>query len=430
MTFPKNQTLFRQHGATTILLSLIVLFIITMVVLTTSKTVLMEQKIASNMFRGEQSMEAAETGIQEALNYLSGTPDWDTIEALNTGDALNVFETDASSSGPDSNTGTLADGSAYTLTLGSGSNVTGDPMAIEIVATGVSDDALATKVVSRLIKFTDPMPYPLDNPILSGGGATISGSATVYNPEGHSTIWSGGTVNTGSNTFIASPESEDSSGIANYPDCMETAMTCDVIASSTSSLTGLDIIEQDTSLDALTDDEFFVNFFGMSKTEYKNTMVSLEVDGGDITNDWDAASPGINLAQSAIIWVTSDATAGEAKIAGGTVSGCKTTSTANDAYGNATCISSDDSDIDERAPSTIIIEGDLTITGNMDHYGILFVTGEITATGSARIEGSLVIAGGSGNTGSMEIWFNSELIESSGKGSGMGGSDGGWRDFK
>jgi hypothetical protein len=414
MTVHHYQTLHQQRGVTTILISVIMLFLVTLVVLTTSKTVLMEQKIASNMVRSEQSLEAAETGLQEALNYLSSITDWTTITALSAGDAFNIFDTDANGT-VDSNTGTQADGSSYTLVLGAGSDLTADPLVIEIQSTGVSDDGVATRVVNRLIKFIDPVPFPLDNPILSGGGATISGSADVWNPEGHSTIWSGGSVNTGSNTHIANPDD------GSYPDCMETPMTCSLIASSTSTLTGLDVVEQDSSLAALSDDDFFKNFFGMSKSEYKNMMVSLEVSAGNITNEWDAASPGVDHAQNEIIWV--DATSGDAMLNGNHVSGCETNSTANDAYGNATCLAA------ERKPSILIIDGNLKLVGNFDHYGIVFVTGKIFGAGTARIEGSLVVGGEADTTGTLDVWFNSDMVKGAGQGNNWGGSDGGWRDF-
>jgi hypothetical protein len=415
MNIERNMTLYRQDGAVTILISLVMLFLVTLVVLTTSKTVLMEQKIASNSLRSEQSFEAAETGIQQALNYIGNDPSWDYLEELIAGDNFNIFETSSpADTTPDVNTGTLPDGSSYALTISS-IDLTGDTKFIGIVSTGNSDDGIASRTVSRLIKFIDPLPFPLGNPLLTGGGATVTGSANVWNPEGHSTIWSGGSINVGSNTHIADPTDSD------YPDCMETPMTCSTITSSTGTLTGLDVIEEDSSLASLTNAEFFKNFFGMSKAEYKNTQVTLEVNSANINNEWDAATPGANHAENQVIWV--DATAAEASIAGGGVVGCEDSTTTNNAYGENTCPDA------KRTPSIMIVDGDLRLTGNFDHYGILFVTGEIFAAGSARIEGALVIGGGSGNTGSMDVWFNSEMVKGAGEGNNWGGSDGGWRDF-
>jgi len=427
MTTHQNQHIDRQRGAVTILISIVMLLLITMVVLTTSKTVLMEQKISSNAVRSGQSLESAETGLQEALNYLSTNPNWNYIQALSSGDPFNIFETSSpADTTPDVNTGTLTNSSgttsgSYTLTLGSKSDMSADPVIIEIVSTGVSDDGVASRVVTRLIKFIDPLPFPLDNPVLSGAGATLSGTARVQNPEGNSTIWSGGNVNTGSNTLIANPDSVDTGGASNYPDCMETPMTCQIIPSSTSTLKGLDIVEQDSSLASLTNDAFFKNFFGMTKTEYKNMMVSLQVSPGNVTNEWDASSPGVSHAQNEIIWV--DATSSTPMLNGNNVSGCQTSSTANDAYGNATCLST------ERTPSILIVDGDLKLVGNFDFYGILFVTGNIFGAGTARVEGSVVVGGQSNTTGTLDVWFNSDMVKGAGTGNNWGGSDGGWRDF-
>ena len=95
---------------------------------------------------------------------------------------------------------------------------------IQIVATGRSDDGTAVRQITQTIMTINPLPNAPDNPVITRGSMVIGGSATVHNPEGHSTIWSGDDVDLGSNNSTAT-EIADSTQVS-YPGCMYTPMTC------------------------------------------------------------------------------------------------------------------------------------------------------------------------------------------------------------
>ncbi|MCW8918655.1 MAG: PilX N-terminal domain-containing pilus assembly protein [Gammaproteobacteria bacterium] len=402
---------FRQRGAASLLISLVLLAVITLVSLNTSRTVLVEQKVAANVYRSNMAFEAAEAGMELALAYIGGGRDRDSDGILpadvSTPDA-DEFLFDADNDGTnDSNTFTLANGASVTVTLEDLS--TSDTVATEIVSTGLSDDNMATRTITQVVALVNPLPNVPENPLLTRGTAIISGSADVYNAEGHSTIWSGGAVDLGSsatiNTFIANPAD------AGYPNCLGDASTpCVTVGSSDSGIAGLDVIEQDSSLANLTEDEFFENFFGMPPTEYRNSMVTMDLDPAT-----DDVSAEVHLSTNPeVIWVDGDVT-----LSAGTIVGCGI-----DPPGNDHCTGA------QISPVIMIVNGTLTMQGNADFYGMLYVMGGTSGHGNPYSVGSIVVAGEPSNlTGSFEIHYNSDVLRRTSEGGRPASSGGSWRDF-
>ena len=129
-----------QRGATTTAMSLILLVLITMVAGYTGRTVLFEQKMSANDFRGRQAFEAAESGLATAMTYLAAPGDADKDDD---GVIDPVFDTDADGIG-DSTTMTYADNSSVTVTVG------GVFPAYNVQATGFSDDRTAMRLVRAI----------------------------------------------------------------------------------------------------------------------------------------------------------------------------------------------------------------------------------------------------------------------------------------
>ena len=62
----------RQRGAATLVVVMVLFFIISMVAAYTSRSMIFEQRTGANLYRASQSLEAAEAGMEWALNMLNG----------------------------------------------------------------------------------------------------------------------------------------------------------------------------------------------------------------------------------------------------------------------------------------------------------------------------------------------------------------------
>ena len=251
----------QQQGVVSLLMSLILLALITIITLYTAKNIMIEKKIASNDFRSKQSFEASESGVQDTLNFFTNQYDGTNLET-----GFYNTDTNASADGVNEQYNvTLANGSSATVIVTDASGAGTGPFTI--VSAGSSDDNTAAHTISVITDNINPLPNAPGNPLTSRAGVIINGSATIYNPEGHSTIWSGNDIDLGSNnstaTFVANPAD------AAYPFCMDTSVTCSATQSSNKTSIGLDVIEHDSSLANLTEAQMFENFFGTTPDEFR-----------------------------------------------------------------------------------------------------------------------------------------------------------------
>jgi len=399
----------KQGGALTLAVSLTILMLSTLVTFNVSKAILMEQKISNNDIRAKMAFEAAEAGVVAALDYIETDPDRDG--SVNTygssvacetsgGPADCVFDTNSDGVG-DTNVASV--GSAtVTVTL---TDLSGDMTRVRIVGVGVSDDGSASRSITQTLVTINPLPNAPDNPVITRGSMIIGGSATVHNQEGHSTIWTGSEIDMGANASTAT-EVPDVGG-AGYPVCMDVPGTCSLVEASDNAVKGLDVIENDTSLSALSDDEFFENFFGVNKTTYRASLVTMETTAA-------AANIATHLATHEVIWVEGNTT-----FSGVTV-GCTTPVTGSNVCPNA-----------NTKPSIIIVNGNAAFSGGSQFYGILFVTGSVAVSGNTTIHGAMVTAGDaeSSTGGSFDVWYNSDVLAGTSLAGATSGSAGTWKDF-
>jgi hypothetical protein len=398
-----------QRGVATLLISMVVLTTITFISLYTARTVLMEQKIATNEFRSNMAFEAAEAGSELGIDFVAKGRDRD-VDGLLPGNLVGsdpdefVFDSDADGTN-DTNTTTLPNGSWVTVSLVNAD--AGDMIVTTIITQGWSDDSAATRTVTQTVALVSPLPNTPENPLTTQGTVVIGGSATVHNPEGNSTIWSGGDVDLGANnstsTEIADPAS------ANYPDCLGDSLDpCDPVQGSDRYVVGLDVIEYDSNLANLSGSDFFQNFFGATPEIYRETRVTMDIDlaAGDAIGQ-------VHLATNEIIWVEGDVT-----ISGLTV-GCTVAMT-----GSNICT------VANQAPSILIINGNLTLQGGPQFYGLVYVAGNVTVVGNTTLVGGVITQGAATNTtGSLDIWYNSALLSRLGDMGPPAGGGGSWRDF-
>ncbi len=396
----------KQAGMAVLTISIILVILVTMVSLYLSRTILFEQKMVNNDFKSKTTFESAEAGLAIALEYLANG-----LDRNNDGVIDPVFDSDNDGVG-DSNTGVV--GQANVL-VSVNEIVANDITSLNVVSQATSLDDASVKTVTTTMQSLDPLPNHPDNPLTTRGSLDVNGSATVHNPEGHSTIWSGGDVDIGSNnstaTYIADPTD------ATYPGCMDIPRGCAEIQTSNKEIVGLDILEHDSDLFNLTPAGIFENFFGMSPKAYKETMASMVIDPsapaesiGCAANTYDGCVSG---STNEVVWYQ-----GDVEINGGTV-GCRSS-----VSGSNLCADSDE------APTILIIDGDVTFSGSPHFYGVVFIMGDASASGNSTFHGA-VITGGSLNStsGSLDIHFNTGLLQKTRWNGPRTVAAGSWHDF-
>jgi PilX N-terminal len=385
-------------------MSLVLLFLITMVSVYTARTVLLEQKVAGNEFRAHQAFEAAESGLITAISYLTTVDGWDKDDD---GVIDPVFDTDADGIG-DTNSATFDDNTSVTVTI------TGAFPAFNIQSVGISDDLTASRTIRQLVGALDALPHAPDTPLTTRGTVTVDGSATIYNPEGHSTIWSGSDVELGANNSTATNIADPAD--PGYPGCMDVSMTCGTTRSSSKVAVGLDVIEHDSSLSNLTGDQMFRNFFGTSMQNYHDSRVTLEVAPGNANNlASHPANPGVHLGVGEVIWIDGDVVLDDQ-----TTLGCEIALS-----GSAMCPTANTD------PSVLIIDGDLTTNGTPSFYGIVYVTGSLNLSSNTTVVGAMIVGGNSATNagGSLDIWYNSSVLGEARNNAPLAGAAGSWRDW-
>ncbi len=392
----KSTSTKNNQGFVTLTVSLILLIAVTLISMFSVKSISLENKIANNSYRSDIALQAAEASVASAFNYLSVDPDVDGDNVIDS-----VFDIDGDGVGDNNEMEISSARAVITVDDMSGGEMT----RMQIRSTGFSDDNSASRVISLMVANVDPLPNTPDNPMTTRGAVVINGSATVHNPEGHSTIWSGNDIDMGSNnstsTNVADP------GDAGYPGCMDTPMTCDTVSSSNKLTAGLDVIEHDSSLGALTPEEMFINFFGMDPVTYRDSMVSIDSSPGAINVD-------AHLAKYEVIWVEGDATIGNITM------GCTSAQT-----GANVC------PVAETKPSVLIINGDLELSGTAQFYGIVFVMGNLDASANTTVHGAIISAGDLTNStgGSLDVWYNSDILAALDRAGPLTGVAGSWRDI-
>ncbi len=377
----------RQRGVATLVISLVVLMLSTFVVFNVSKAILMEQKISNNDTRAKQAFEAAEAGMNVALDYLNDDPNRDGIAGPDP-----VFDLLNNDGIGDSATTTIGRSTVeVTYSNINGICPSGSLTTICVTSTGRSDDRTAIKSITQFMVTINPLPSGPQNPVIVRGGVVVGGSATVRNPEGFSTVWSGSDVDLGGNGTHHTEVPNINA--ANYPACMDIPETCATLTASNQHVIGVDVIENDASLAALSDIEFFQNFFGLSPTTYRSSMVTIETTDASVMTE-------AQNAFSEVIWLEGVA----------------------DIQGNLTVGS-------PSKPSIFIINGDASIQGNITVYGVLFIRGDANITGSVDITGSVVVAGDANVTGSLDIVYSSSAVNNTSLAGNATGGSGSWRDF-
>jgi len=399
----------RQQGAASLLMSVILLIAITLVVLSTAKTVLMDTKIAADNYRTAQAVAAATAAMDRAIGYFmaggfdqvvnatgaagkDGNVDYVLDDQIPTvascqlpaTTAFPLTLTDAGATqttlarfyyvntptyDDDNNAGTAeivnpCDSSPSTLTASSVAKGM-------VVAQGWSDDCTAVRTVSQCLStfnLFDGGEGP-QQPFVSKAGVGVFGNAKIINRYSNISMWAGGSdaVHGASYGTYLRPSNTEAVDYTDAELDSEDETTNTQLVSNRDAGNGVDVITDDPTLSSkttstvdLTDknaNQFFDMFFALTKSEVKN---AAEIVAGGASLD----------GKKGLIWVD-----GNTNINGTDVIGSPT---------------------DE---AILIIDGNLDKLNGATIYGIVYVTGTLEIAGNPIVKGSIVSENPAASTG-------------------------------
>jgi Tfp pilus assembly protein PilX len=384
-----------QRGAATLLVSMVLLMATTLLVLYTSRIAVSEQRMSANEVRARQAYSAAQGGLDLAIANMNGGGSFtDTLSTSALGAGVNASyrarycaRTLAVAALPTC-AGTPAD-LACTAPVA-------DDVEAWTVSCGWSDDNAARKRVVSYLGKMDAFPNIPTNPLVAKGGVNVGGSATVTNYYNNLTIWSGGSlgsIGSSGKTFIRNPTvaAPSSSTAPPEPPSNCTAATADYVCTTSASVYGPDVIQGDTSLSNLGDTQFFANFLGQTPDNYRSS-VDLQLAAANV-NTLDGMT-------DKTIWVEGDASFS----------------------GNMTIGTRDN-------PVVLVINGDLTGSGIVTVYGVLFVVGDWSVGGNVTNYGSTVVRGAISGSGSLDVIYDPVALGNTGNLDQYASLPGTWRDW-
>ncbi len=397
-----------QRGAAALPISVLLLFVAALVLIAVSKTTLMEQRISGNEIRARQAMQAAQAGISHAAAYMKkkggidqvslyGKADTPTPVPLANGSSYQVYYCD-----PNMDLPVDACDNASSRTTCAGGFTAVERFATPLVlACGWSDDGLAKQPVVVSISRASSLATAPKNPVISKGGINVQGSATITNYFTNLTIWTGapfsGVGNSGK-TFVRNPKVPQPAMTATPPDRPTACKESDnYICLTDKSIRGPDIIDNDLTLKNMSVEEMFEQFFGLDFPTYKDDIATC-VYPDDPDDDVPPCTLPEIKGESVVI---TDASSGVSLPSMGT----------------------------RESPVVVIIDGDLSQTGNTTIYGVVYVKGDMSGSGNFTVYGNVSVEGAVASTGSLDIIFDPfslEIAEKLGKPGLLSGS---WRDW-
>lgn len=365
----------KQNGTATIILVLVLTTVISTITLYTANSVQTSQRVSANTLREKQAFEAAESGLEYGISHLkeNGTVimvDTDAdgyIDPYSTSETTNVNQ---------------ANGTQYSFSY---TNPTfNDFDVIELTSTGQSiDGTVNSTVIQELLKLTHLTNSPPAG-FIAHSDVAMSGNMSITNTETGNTIWSGGTVTLGGSAeTIGSPTTQG------------------VNTGSDKHSINSDITHNDATLSGLSNDEFFQNFFGMSKSQARDSANILYV--GDANTNY---SDLLNGVVGKTIWLDHTA-GGEASFSGNAVIGSVT------------------------QPVVLIVDGDFKANGTTIVYGAIYVAQDWNNSGGGTLDvyGAVVVEGTFSGTGTPNVQFSQAVLNATSSIADYVKIPGSWRDF-
>ncbi|WP_019592779.1 MULTISPECIES: PilX N-terminal domain-containing pilus assembly protein [unclassified Thioalkalivibrio] len=399
----------RQKGLATLLIALIIMVAVTITVIFTAQTAILEQRMSANEMRMKQTANAAQGGIEHATHYVQGG--FDIVDQNGQPAVLGPSEDQAGQSTyralflppeainwdidcPDTPSNSIGDYSGVTSTAA-------DTLDVVLLSCGWSDDRSARKGIMTALRAGPSVANPPTNPLITRGGVNTNGRARVFNAFNTLTIWSGSDLSvTGNpgNTFVreegvAPPTDSDLWPLESLPNSCQQSNNY-VCRTGQQAGVGPDVIDGDLALGSLNDADFFRGFMGDTLESYRENQVTPL---GDHESTEQMISAG--KANNKVLWVDGDYSL-------------------NDPVGT------------REEPAVLVVDGNLDVTGNARFYGILYVTGDLNTGGSPRFHGATVIQGDTVSAGGTPYFIFDPVSARGASNIGARGTvSGSWRDW-
>jgi Tfp pilus assembly protein PilX len=419
-----------QRGAATLIVTIVLLLSATLLMVTLSKTSIMEQFMSANEVRSTQALEGAQAGIDAAMSHLnaggvdqlSTSPDQhgvaDLIPPVTSWGSASYqvfFCTKGSLVVPNPkcpstpSTGSIVtdatDATKKDISVNGSlvcetptGNLIANASPMIILACGWSDDKQGRHAITTETMYTNPIPGPPNAPVVSRGAVNVSGSATVTNYFTNLTIWSGQPVtdigNSGK-TFIRDPsvalpasnaDPTGGNGTNAFSSC--SSPPTNFICTTDKNSIGPDVIAQDPTLTTMT----YIDMFNYS---FNYDTLNGYLNSGDkktVNNATGLAAISNNAQDTSVVMTGS-----------GDTTLCQPGSCTNTFnLGNNTYGAPDH-------PVILIVNGNVSTSGgsNATIYGLLYVAGNLNLAGSLTVTGSASIAGAVSGTGSLDVFYDS-----------------------
>lgn len=433
--FISKQYAKRQAGATTLLISVVILFLATVIIIAVSRTTVMEQRMSANEVRARQAFEAAQAGLDHAFNYL--TSDLKGIDRDGVGGNGNrIADTDTQAGAPltivapatyrfaycdptddkvavncpddpvnSPNCDFLNDQAKNDGTLPAHDSEISEATLLKaplIVSCGWSDDRIGRQLIRQNAGTVPALGGSPTAPLISKGAVNVTGSATITNYYNNLTIWSGDSLSNIGNsgkTYVRNPNIQPPLDADPPPAPPPANTNCSgqdcYVKVTDKNTTGPDIIMDDPTLKNLTDELMFKNYLGAENLNDYKANVATRVISNSST---DVGSLSGVKAQAIVIE--------------GDTGLCNCTIGTRD------------------QPVTLVINGNLTGGGNVTVHGVVYVIGNTNVAGNKTIYGSMIVQGQVAGTGSLDVVYDPYAVKNARDYSGRPALiSGSWRDW-
>lgn len=398
----------KQFGAATLVIALILLIGVTVTMLYTANTSVLEQRMSANEVRAKKAAAAAQAGLDRAM--LEDNPDPIQQTLFDSSTYRAVFWKSGSllpDACPDS------PGPFTSLQFESDNRPANLNTDFRIISCGWSDDRSARSVAVVQVLARPPLnPDSVAAPLVARAAVDTAGAGRVYNYFTNLTVWSGEQLSVTGNagtTFIrnpdlppplASPSTPLPSTPPNCGDVNAVSPTDPYICTTRGNQAGPDVILGDPTLSGISEDDFFRFVTGFNRgtgdnrlAEFTEAVSATEVAPGDANT--------IPSLDSQVIVVT-----GDLQISGNITVGSR------------------------ENPVFLIIDGNARVGGGVTFHGVVYVLGDLTTTGNADFIGTTIIEGNVERAGGTPSFiFDPVSIGGVIAGTSRGVIAGTWRDW-
>lgn len=411
MTFPMRE---RQRGAATLLVTMVLLFSTSIIMLYLNRSILFEQKTSANQMRSTMALEMAETGMEWTTGMLNTAYDIDADCAFLTTTNISfrrkyVQTRWSAATNPTSDVapatttypGCKVNGNTTTCNCpavpSSGSataaldtavlpgftvafSATSDPEAVRIVVTGCTAQAGActpattgnsdaTATISTILKLRPLLRAAPASPLTCGASCVIGGSYNVINRD----VATGGIlVNAG--TAITSGNGTSYTSIPGQPGA-------NALVSNDASLSAISSADPTCSNSSM-----FSAYFGSTIAQYAASPMTKTIAGcGSASSCGGLVDTAYNDG-----WRSFYFPDGFAR---------------NNSSGSLGSVSD---------PVTLVSAAGFDVNGNIDIYGMIFSNSSNVndlGTGTANIHGALVTCAGYNNNGNGTLEYNADVLK-------------------